>query len=141
MNRITKITPTDALANNSARDTGEAGVAPFSSVSPTPTTSGPFDTEGRRPQPLDPWAANGGLEAADERRDTASAVGGQSERGSVTDADAGLSPALLDQWRNPPDCKQCGRGFYGCICGCPEPEPEYFRPALNRDPDWYRVEL
>jgi hypothetical protein len=34
-----------------------------------------------------------------------------------------------------PDCTQCGRGFYGCICGCPEPEPEYFRPALNRDPD------
>ena len=35
MNRLTKISPTDALANNSARETGEAGVAPFSSVSPT----------------------------------------------------------------------------------------------------------
>jgi hypothetical protein len=140
MNRITKITPTDALANNSARDTGEAGVAPFSSVSPTPTTSGPFDTEGRRPQPLDPWAANGGLEAADERRDTASAVGGQSERGSVTDADAGLSPAsYTDQWSNPPDCKQCGRGMWRCACEWDEPQAEWRED--RRDPDRYWIEL
>jgi hypothetical protein len=32
-------------------------------------------------------------------------------------------------------CEACGRGFYGCICDMPEPEPEYFKPGLNRDPD------
>ena len=36
MNRITKISPTDALANNGARETGEAGsCSPVLSVSPT----------------------------------------------------------------------------------------------------------
>ena len=35
MNFPKHISPTDALANNGARETGEAGVAPFSSVSPT----------------------------------------------------------------------------------------------------------
>ena len=35
MNRITKITATDALANNGARETGEAGFHPLGSVSPT----------------------------------------------------------------------------------------------------------
>lgn len=40
-----------------------------------------------------------------------------------------------------PDCTKCGRGYWVCICGCPEPEQECFRPALNRDPDWYRIEL
>lgn len=39
-------------------------------------------------------------------------------------------------------CNECGHGFYGCICDIPEPEPEYFRPGINRDPDsgWARAE-
>lgn len=98
---------------------------------PATHTSAPFDTECQADlTPLDVWATDGGAVAGDERRHTASPVGRQSERRSVTDADAGLSPAP----RNP-DCIKCGRGYWFCICGCPEPEQENFRPALNRDPD------
>ena len=58
-----------------------------------PITSDPFDTEGRRPQPLEPWARDGGLEPTDNQVAPVSVGGRQSERGSVTDADARLSPA------------------------------------------------
>lgn len=51
-------------------------------------------------------------------------------------------PNYSDQWRNPPDCRTCGRGFYGCVCEWAEPEQEHFKPGLNRDPEgWWRVEL
>lgn len=49
-----------------------------------------------------------------------------------------LSPNYADQWRNPPDCKQCGRGYFRCVCEWDEPQQEHFRPAINRDPDWFR---
>ena len=48
---------------------------------------------------------------------------------------------LNDGWGAKPRCLTCGRGQAGCICNMPDPEPEYFKPGLNRDPDWYRVEL
>jgi hypothetical protein len=69
--------------------------APVTGAEAPINNSGPFDTEGRRPQPLDAWAANGGPETDDARRHTASSVGRQSERGSNSnlDADAGLSAA------------------------------------------------
>lgn len=56
---------------------------------------------------------------------------------------AGVSSALFETpaTLRKPDCPSCGRDCYGCICGIPDAEPEYFRPGLNRDPDWYRVEL
>lgn len=56
-------------------------------------------------------------------------------------AEAGSRADGLRTIQRQPDCETCGRGFYGCICGCPEPEQEHFVPALNRDPDWYRIEL
>jgi hypothetical protein len=55
-------------------------------------------------------------------------VGSQNAPASPSPVGVGATP------RNP-DCIKCGRGYWVCICGCPEPEPEYFRPALNRDPD------
>ncbi len=48
---------------------------------------------------------------------------------------------LPAQWRNPPDCKQCGRGMFRCVCEWDEPQQEHFRPALNRDPDRHWIEL
>ena len=48
---------------------------------------------------------------------------------------------LNDGWGAKPRCPTCGRGQAGCICNMPEPEQEHFKPGLNRDPDWYRVEL
>ena len=50
-----------------------------------------------------------------------------------------VSPTLPDQWRNPPDCKQCGRGYFRCVCEWDEPQQEHFKPAINRDPDWFRA--
>jgi hypothetical protein len=34
-----------------------------------------------------------------------------------------------------PICASCNRNPYGCVCNAPDPEPEYFKPGLNRDPD------
>ena len=53
----------------------------------------------------------------------------------------GVGPTLNDGWGAKPRCQECGRGQAGCICNMPEPEQEHFKPGLNRDPDWYRVEL
>lgn len=36
-----------------------------------------------------------------------------------------------------PRCIECRRNVSGCLCNYPEPEPEYFRPAINSDPDLY----
>lgn len=45
-------------------------------------------------------------------------------------------------WGNHPLCPACNRGAMGCICNAPEPEPEYFKPAVRHDPDgWNRVEF
>jgi hypothetical protein len=45
------------------------------------------------------------------------------------------APATFLPHGTRPMCEACGRGFYGCICDMPEPEPEHFKPGLNRDPD------
>lgn len=44
-------------------------------------------------------------------------------------------------WGNHPLCPTCNRGAMGCICNVPEPEQEFFKPGINRDPDWHRVEF
>lgn len=39
-------------------------------------------------------------------------------------------------WGCQPICSGCNRGaIYSCICNIPDPEPEYFKPGGNYDPD------
>lgn len=43
-----------------------------------------------------------------------------------------------------PRCIDCRRNVSGCHCDAPEPEAEYFKPGLNREPHdgsvWLRAE-
>lgn len=133
-------TPHGALPSN-RRAEGEAEVSsPVPSVSPT--FIGAADS-------LPPNGPTGGAGASDASTfslahpvtagSQADRRGGASNLSTFIMAD-GFAYDPKRHGINPP-CVKCRRGFYGCICGCPEPEQECFRPALNRDPDWYRIEL
>ena len=114
--------------------------------SPADIQSGPFDTEGREPSALTSLGNERRAGSGGERLDTAHSVGRQSERGSVKDADAGLSAAdihyaairaelIAEGHGLGPRCVTCRRNVFGCVCNSPDPEPQYFRPGTRIDVD------
>lgn len=58
------------------------------------------------------------------------------ERGAVPATFAGDPENFIELgYGTGPRCIQCRRNVSMCLCNAPEPEPEYFRPGGNFDPD------
>lgn len=116
----TPATPSQGAPLANLRAEGEAGFHPLEPVSPTP-----IGAPASRTLPVSPTEGEAGVNPL-----------------------SSVSPLIMsdghayDPKRHGIDpCLECRRGSAGCICGMPEPQAECFVPGLNRDPDWYRIEL